>query len=179
MSAYETTKVPVEQSKAMVEKLLRARGVTDTRFTQTAALVSVEFNWPMRERTGECSGSGYSSSCGKWSKHMRHPIFGNITGVLGVRIVAPWPSDAAEERRVMRVLYWHLKSKLETVEAGVLTFAEEFMPHLTLGRGRRVWDEFAPRLAASVAQGNDLSTDMESITTQSLDKALPSGERVG
>lgn len=178
MSAYETTKVPAEQSKAMIEKLLRARGVTDTRFTQTATLVSVEFNWPLRDKTGECSGSGYSSSCGKWSRHPKHPIFGNVTGVLGVRMVAPWPSDPADDRRIMRVLYWHLKSKLETVEAGVLTFAEEFMPHLTLGRGRRVWDEFAPRLAATVAQGKDLSTDMERIAGESIDRALPSGEAV-
>jgi hypothetical protein len=175
--SYENTSVPVERSAAGIETLLRERGVTDTRVTRTASLAIIEFNWPIREKKAKCNGTYYSNACGNNKKHPAHIVY-DVKHVLGVRMVAPWATDEREQRRIMRVLYWHLKTKLETVEAGVVTFAEEFMPHLTLGRGRRVWDEFAPRLAAAVARSEDMAIDLEGATVDTIQRALPEGERV-
>lgn len=178
--AYDDTKIPVSRSKGQIEELLAARGVTDTRFTTTATLFAVEFNWPLQEKIGECPGSGAAcwAKAGKWhgNNAKPHPIT-KVVGVLGVRMVAPWPADEREQRRIARVVMWHLKTKLETVEAGVLTFSEEFLPHLTLGRGRRVWDEFRPRLEAAIADGRDLSVAMEPIAGETAQRALPDPAR--
>jgi hypothetical protein len=46
-----------------------------------------------------------------------------------------------EERRVWRVLYWLLKSRMEAIDAGVETFAEAFLPHLVdPGTDRTVYE---------------------------------------
>lgn len=150
MPAYTDTKVPVAQSRHAIEELLEKRGVQDRRVTTTAALFALDFNWPLRDERGK------------------------VRTVLGVRIVAPWPADERERRRMARVLFWHLKSKLEAVESGLLSFEEEFMPHLTLGRaGPRVWDDFKPRLEEAIREQRPLDQDLLGTSL----RALGSGER--
>lgn len=148
---YGDTRVPVAQSRAAIEELLEKRAVTDRRITTTATLFALDFNWPLRE-----------------------PGRREIRALLGVRIVAPWPADEKARRRMARVLFWHLKSKLEAVESGLLSFEEEFMPHLTLGRaGPRVWDDFKPRLEEAIRDGRPLDQDLLGTSL----RALGSGER--
>jgi hypothetical protein len=137
VSAYADTKVPVAQTTRAIEDLLERRGVTDRRTTTTAALFALDFNWPLRDAKGA------------------------LRTILGVRMVAPWPNDERERRRMARVLYWHLKSKLEAVESGLLSFEEEFLPHLTLGRaGPRVWDDAKPAIEEAIKSGRELGHDM-------------------
>ena len=184
MPAYEGTSVSVDASKSAIDRLLQDRNVTDLRMTQTARLFSLEFNWPLREKSGECPGGRYNTCRATGRYHRRgqgkHNLY-EVKGVLGVKMVAPYDGDDAHKRRMLRVLYWSLKTKLETVESGVLTFAEEFLPHLTLGGGHRVWDQFAPRLDAAIAAGKDLSTDMSATVrdaTNAATAALPPGPAV-
>jgi hypothetical protein len=152
MTAYGKTRVAVGQTEGAIKQMLAKRGVTDTRFTTTSALFALEFNWALRH-----------------GKRRDSPV----RSILGVRIVAPWSADEREQRRIARVLYWHLKSKLEVVESGVLAFEEEFLPHLTLGRGRTVYDTFKPMLDAAIAERKDLAVVMETITGQTIHEALP------
>lgn len=147
---YGDTKVPVAQSRAAIEDLLEKRGVRDRRVTTTATLFALDFNWPLRDKKG------------------------GLRTVLGVRIVAPWPEDEKQRRRMARVLYWHLKSKLEAVEAGLLSFEEEFLPHLTLGRaGPRVWDDAKPAIEEAIAAGKDLSHDLMGGALRALGSGRP------
>jgi hypothetical protein len=144
-SAYESTRVPVPQSRREIEGLLEKRGVRDYRVTTSGALFALDFNWPLKDRRGQ------------------------VRAILGVRLVSPWPDDDKQRRRMARVLYWHLKSKLETVEAGLLSFEEEFLPHLTLGRaGPRVWDDAKPAIEAAIAKGQDLSHDLMGTSRRAL-----------
>lgn len=148
--AYGTTKVPVAQSRTAIEALLEQRGVRDFRVTTSAAVFALDFNWPLADDRGR------------------------LRTVLGVRIVSPWPDDDKLRRRMARVLYWHLKSKLEAVEAGLISFEEEFLPHLTLGRaGPRVWDDAKPAIEDAIREGRDLSHDLMG----SAMRALGSGAR--
>lgn len=164
--AYETTSVAVGRSRQMIEELLRKYGVSTTRFTTTAALFAVEFDFPVRRKAGYRV-AGNNRSVPKYE----------VIRVLGVRIVAVWPIEEREQRRIARVLYWSIKSKLETVEAGVVSFEQEFLPHLTLGRGRTVWDEFAPRLEAATQRGEDLSLGLGETGEGAIQAALPEGRR--
>ena len=150
--AYATTTVGVSTSQGGIEDLLQEQGVTDVRWTQTATLKALEFSFPLRELVKPARMSqGYV-------KRVLEPAEYAVRAVLGVRIVVSWSADPKEQRRLMRVLFWMLKSKFEIIESGLAVFEEEFMPHLTLGRGRRVFDDFVPRLAAAIKEsGGDLS----------------------
>ena len=57
----------------------------------------------------------------------------------------------------MRLLFWMLKSKFEIIDAGLVVFEEEFMPHLTLGQGRRMCGRSKPELERRIDEGQDLS----------------------
>lgn len=145
MASYSDTKVPVAQSRSAIEDLLERRGVRDRRVTTTSTLFALDFNWPLRDKKGA------------------------LRTVLGVRIVAPWPDDERERRRMARVLYWHLKSKLEAVESGLVAFEEEFLPHLTLGRaGPRVYDDFKPALEEAIREGRSLDHDLMGTSLRAL-----------
>lgn len=171
MPAYENTSVPVAQSKASIEQLLRKYHVGDIRWTESATqeIFSVEFNYPIkRERVGTVrvpDARGRSVLRDKYE----------VRVVAGVRIQVPWPSDDREQRRRARVLYWHLKSKLEAVENGVVSFTEEFLPHIHIGGGRTVYEALAPLVQRkSEESGGDLSLAFGAVIDDGT-KALDAG----
>lgn len=154
---YEGTSVSAEKTQGQIDELLREHKISDIRWTTTMALKALEFHHALIEQKRPCSWRrGYChqhySSSSDDAKHER-----TVRAVLGVRIVVGWSHQEDERRRLMRVLWWMLKSKFEIVDAGLVVFEEEFMPHLTLGRGRRVYDDFKVSLEDAIARGADLS----------------------
>jgi hypothetical protein len=51
-----------------------------------------------------------------------------------------------EERRVWRVLYWHLKAMFEAADSGVIDIRNVIMPYVVLKDGRTLADHVTPRL---------------------------------
>jgi len=51
-----------------------------------------------------------------------------------------------EERRVWRVLYWHLKAMFEAADAGVIDVRNIIMPYVVLNDGRTLADHIIPRM---------------------------------
>ncbi|HEV8670969.1 MAG TPA: hypothetical protein VGS01_09575 [Candidatus Limnocylindria bacterium] len=155
---YDGTEVSIEKSQMQIDELLAAHRISDIRWTTTSALKLLEFHHAVREELDEWCYSR-TPTCPKFARgsHYAHKKI-RIRAVLGVRIVVTWPTaDERERRRLMRVLWWMLKSKFEIVDAGLVVFEEEFMPHLTLGQGRRMWDAFRPELERRIEEGTDLS----------------------
>ena len=173
---YEGTEVSVGKSQGQIDDMLSRRGITDIRWTTTTALKVLEFHhalWgspldpPQWTKDGRmCSQHGVVHRSGYGHK------LRSLRAVLGVRIVVAWTDEEKEQRRLMRLLFWMLKSKFEIVDAGLAVFEEEFMPHLTLGQGRRMWDAFRPELERRIEEGMDLSAG---IGEDAL-RALPPGE---
>ena len=156
--AYAGTEIGVGSSQGSIEDLLGERGVIDVRWTQTAVLKILEFSFPLREVVKPARIKTVHRYGGSSYTRTLEPAEYKVRAVLGVRIVLSWLQDPREQRRLMRVLYWMLKSKFEIIDAGLAVFEEEFLPHLTLGRGRRVFDDFAPRLEAAIRKsGGDLT----------------------
>ena len=168
---YEGTVVTVGKSQGEIDDMLTRRGITDIRWTTTNSLKVLEFHHALKgEKLGNCHGTTYTKCEVTGSYHkswMNHPVF-RIRSVLGVRIVVAWTIDEKEQRRLMRLLYWMLKSKFEIVDAGLVVFEEEFMPHLTLGQGRRMWDSFKPHLEEQIAAGKDLSAGIGEVPLVAL-----------
>lgn len=52
-----------------------------------------------------------------------------------------------EERRVWRVLYWHLKAMFEAADSGVIAVEDIIMPYIVTPDGRTIAEHVAPKLA--------------------------------
>jgi hypothetical protein len=52
-----------------------------------------------------------------------------------------------EERRVWRVLYWHLKAMFEAADSGVIAVEDIIMPYIVTSDGRTIAEHVAPKLA--------------------------------
>ena len=52
-----------------------------------------------------------------------------------------------EERRVWRVLYWHLKALFEAADSGVIAIEDIIMPYIVTPDGRTIAEHVAPKLA--------------------------------
>ena len=69
------------------------------------------------------------------------------TGRIRTREAAKREYDQ-EIRRRWRALALTIKSKLETVQSGILTFEEEFLANIVLGDGQTVSQHVLPRIEA-------------------------------
>lgn len=52
-----------------------------------------------------------------------------------------------EERRVWRVLYWHLKAMFEAADSGVIDIRDVIMPYVVTRDGRTLSEYLTPRMA--------------------------------
>jgi hypothetical protein len=52
-----------------------------------------------------------------------------------------------EDRRVWRVLYWHLKAMFEAADSGVIAVEDIIMPYIVTPDGRTIAEHVAPKLA--------------------------------
>lgn len=52
-----------------------------------------------------------------------------------------------EERRVWRVLYWHLKAMFEAADSGVIDIRDVIMPYVVMRDGRTLSEHIVPRMA--------------------------------
>lgn len=52
-----------------------------------------------------------------------------------------------EERRVWRVLFWHLKAMFEAADSGVIAVEDIIMPYIVTPDGRTIAEHIAPKLA--------------------------------
>jgi len=51
-----------------------------------------------------------------------------------------------EERRVWRVLYWHLKAMFEAADSGVIDIRDVIMPYVVTRDGRTLSEHLTPRM---------------------------------
>jgi hypothetical protein len=71
-----------------------------------------------------------------------------------VRFDLPLPKDNDQEtRRRWRALVLVVKSKLEAVASGIVTFEEEFLAHIVLPDGSKVAEWMGPQIEEAYASG--------------------------
>lgn len=56
-----------------------------------------------------------------------------------------------EERRVWRVLYWHLKAMFEAADSGVIDIRDVIMPYVVLRDGMTLSDYIKPQMPSIMA----------------------------
>lgn len=56
-----------------------------------------------------------------------------------------------EERRVWRVLYWHLKAMFEAADSGVIDIRDVIMPYVVTRDGRTLSEHIIPQMEKTMA----------------------------
>jgi len=57
-----------------------------------------------------------------------------------------------EQRRVWRVLFYHLKALFQAADSGVLTIEELILPYVVTHDGRTIAEHVLPRLHEAITQ---------------------------
>jgi hypothetical protein len=137
-----TTQVPVDKSKAEIEKTLRRYGATSFAYysDHQRAIVAfvknerqIRFALPMPDPNDR---EFTHSSRGPRSPSVREGIYEQAT------------------RQKWRALNLVIKAKLEAVEAGIVTFEDEFMAHMVLPNGATVAEYVGPQIEEAYNQAD-------------------------
>ena len=136
MKAYKGTSVNWAKSQTAIIKILTARNIYQTRFTNLQDKFVVEFLATL---------DGHSKP-------------------IGVRVVVPlgYIGEVEKKRqqdlnRLHRVLFYHIKAKFVAIDAGLSEFMEEFMPHLIItdknGNSTTMGQTLLPQYTESIEKG--------------------------
>lgn len=131
MSFAQKTKVPVEKTRAEIERLVR-------------------------QHKADQFASGWDDRSAR-IQFKAHERIVRFTLQLPDRTQAPWKYNATkydqEMRRCWRALLLVIKAKLEGVESKITTFEEEFMAHIVMPDGKTMAEHALPAIAAAYQSG--------------------------
>lgn len=136
------TSVPVERSKAEIEKLVRKYGAD--QFQAGWDLTGARVGFKLKDR--------YVSF------RLPIPLSQKDTFVRG-RLVTGVSQEKTDQltRSRWRALLLVIKAKLEAVECGISDFETEFLGNIVVGGGKTVADLVKPGLAETYARGGQLA----------------------
>ena len=123
----EDTKVPVEQSRAEIERTLQRYGATAFAFFSEAGKAIIVFQ----------------------AKDRRVRFDLPLLHKAGPENNAETRTREQDTRRKWRALLLCIKAKLESVASGIETFEEAFLAHIVLPDGETVGGHTIPRIAAA------------------------------
>lgn len=142
--AYEDTSVPWHTSRGQVEQMIRDEaGATNIMWAEVT-------DHPLAPEGG-------SLVLLRWIGPL--PLAEGRAVKVGVRIGVPIPATGSEKERRQRTnqrhraLYWWLRGKFNAVKSGIITFPEEFLPHIEVGAGT-VFEQVGPQVAQGLLDGN-------------------------
>jgi hypothetical protein len=142
MSYAENTEVPVDRSRAEIEKLLTRYGADQffSGWDLGKAMIGFRARGKMVRFTLPLPA--------KDEKRFLRDGRGVVRSLKGRENA--WEKEI---RRRWRALALCIKAKLEAVESGIATFEQEFLAHFLLPDGKTVGEWIAPQLDAAYADG--------------------------
>jgi hypothetical protein len=139
--AYESTDVPVARSQDAIRKLIMLHKGFGL------AVVSE------RDPSGQYpSQEGFQAKVMIEGKPYTIKIMANVRNSAGRFTEAQKLKILEqEERRIWRVLYYHLKSVFEAADTGVMEFRELMLPYIVMPNGKTISEVILPQLDAKLA----------------------------
>lgn len=144
MTRYaENTSVPVERSRAEIERTLQRYGATGFMYGWQGTRAAVQFDMNSRRIRFELPLPDPKA------REFTH------TPSRGTARSATQAHEAWEQacRQRWRALSLAIKAKLEAVECGITDFESEFLAHIVLPSGERVGQWMLPQVAAAYESG--------------------------
>jgi len=142
------TEVPVERTRAEIERLIIKYGATSTAFMNAAdrALILFEahgrrvcFELPLPRRD-EQRFTHFRSGGSRYAMKRRSPE----------AALAAWEQACRQRWRALRLV---LLAKFEAAASGITDFESEFLAHIILPDGQSVAQHVRPRIAAAYSTG--------------------------
>ena len=139
MGFAENTSVPVERSRAEIERLIVKYGATSTAFMSgpDKAMILFEaqgrrvmFTLPLPDKSSK--------------KYLYTP--GGRRQRTPVAVIQAWEQDCRQRWRALALV---IKAKLEAVASGITEFEDEFLAHIVMPDGKTVATHVKPRIAAA------------------------------
>lgn len=144
MAYGSSTSVPVEKSRTEIEVLLRRYGATSFAYYQGPNRAAVVFVKDGRQV--------------RFSMPMPDPNERRFTHTASTRVPrsasvahASWEQACRQKWRALVLI---IRAKLEAVEAGIVSFEEEFLAHTVLPGGVTVFEYVAPQIEKVYAAEN-------------------------
>ena len=152
--AYEDTSVSVSKSQESIRKLLRDAGAF--------SFAAISETDPITNRSTE----GFHSKVTIGIQVYTIRIMATVPDMPvpkrayrgSTSATAKQISDYRDqaERKIWRVLYYHMKDIFEAASSGVLDFRELILPYLVTSDGRSVAEHILPRLEAALTSPRSL-----------------------
>lgn len=140
--AYENTSVPVPKSQEGIRKLLQSNGATGIAFVSQSEPFSEGFE-AMIPIDGKTYRIRIVAQLRRIEKKTRRRRWGAAPK-------SPNEIQETENRRVWRVLFYHLKSVYEATNTGVMEFRELMLPYVVVKDGRTIAQHILPNLDKAI-----------------------------
>jgi len=137
-----TTSVTSEKSRNEIERTLRRYGADDFAYATNRSQAMIAFVAHNRQV--------------RFILPMPDPGAREFTHTPTGRAKAPGAREEAYEQAIRqrwRALALMVKAKLEAVDSGIVSFEQEFLPHIILPGGQTVYQQIAPGIEQSYASG--------------------------
>jgi len=141
--AYEGTEVPVARSQEAIRKLIMSHGGYGVTFVSE------------RDPGSPFAQEGFHAKVLIDQKPYAVRVMATVkssTKRMTEKQQVAWQEK--EERRIWRVLFYHLKSVFEAADSGVMEFRELMLPYLVTGNGKTIAEHVLPQLEAAIAGTN-------------------------
>ncbi len=141
MRYAEGTSVPMERSRAEIERVLMRYGASDFAYRANAQRAEIAF--------------AVKGVTVRLQVEFPDPAAPEFTRTPTGRPRRAATSDfwEAEVRRLWRALSLVIRAKLEAVESGISSFEREFLADIVTKGGRTIGETILPRLSEAVASG--------------------------
>ena len=147
--AYEKTEVAVSRSQEGIRKLImgwqgsKVAFISDPPQEGFEAVVMIDEQPDRIRLMGACKAPPLT----KKRHHYRYGVVGEKETTERFRA----EFQVSEQRRIWRVLYYHLKSIFESADSGVMEFRDLILSYIVIADGRTVAEHIVPNLARAVA----------------------------
>lgn len=144
MAYAEDTKIPVEKSRAEIERMLRKAGAVKFAFMNDELLAVIGFELQGRVIRFNLPLPNLKDKAFNWSGHA-------VPRRLSQREGLAKHEQACRSK--WRSLMLCIKAKLEAIECGITTFDQEFLAHIVIQGGQTIGEYTIPRLNDAVGKG--------------------------
>jgi hypothetical protein len=145
MRYAEDTSVPVERSKAEIDRLLMKYGAAERMMGERELQAVVQFK--MAERYVRFL-LPLPSRSARDITHYRRKGSSYEYERSDAEALRRWEQACRQRWRALCLV---IKAKLEAVETAITTFEDEFLAHIVLPDGKTVGEHVTPRVAAAYA----------------------------
>lgn len=138
----ENTDVPVEKSRAEIERLIVRYGATSTAFMNGPGRAMIAFEASGRRILFELPLPDQADK--RFERDGRNSVRGPE------KRYAAWEQACRQKWRALALV---IKAKLEAVASGITTFEDEFLAHIVMPDGQTVGQHVRPTIAATYDSG--------------------------